>query len=898
MTLSQPRYPTQAIAVGATVALAVATLPVAHVWLPSAALSVPMGMVIAAVAEIATCVIVLVLYTREPRMSSALLAAVYLGVAVLSVGYAVAVPLAPSQPPLLPVAPQVAIDLLLVKWSICAVAIVGYVALRRSEPDVMAERPARLPLRMLIVALVAGVAIVALIVRAGERMPGFVQGRELALFDPAALRDESSSLALVVLFACVLAVVWAFGMHVRNGVDAGVAVTSVAIVIEVLLGFVDPRRFVVGWYTARLLCVPASMFVLVGALHDLLGWRTRALDLAGQLAGERRVAERHSHRLETLWNLASQPELGGDAFLIAVLDQASTALHPGADVTGAVSHLEGAEIVLDVGRQAGGAGSTLPPGTRVPIEQTFLADVLRAGGTRSWSNPRVGVRPKGMWEIAGRPWQGFIGTPVRVGSTQYFLSFVTTVPMVEPFTPEDHAYVETVAAFCAMRLQQREQLQRMQHQSLHDALTGLLNRAGFRRAVNDVLATGATTAIALVDIDGFAELNETHGHGVADHVLIDVGSALASRAGERGVVARLGGDVFAAMLPDADDREHLEVAVERLFSAFSAPFAVREAREPARVTVTAGIGVAVAPQDGTDVERLLARAGGAVQTTKSAGGGRYAFFDRRVEDAFARVRRTQNDLARALVRDEFVLYFQPHVSIATGRVTGAEALIRWQHPERGLLAPAEFIPFAEEHGMLPSIAPWIVRETVRAARAWREIAGTDFRVWFNLSAAELHDPQLVARLRSTEEQFAGVGVEITESTAMRDVQATARNLSVFRRAGMRIALDDFGTGYSSLAQLKRLPIDVVKIDRSFTAGLPDDPHDVAIVEAVLGLARRYGFATVAEGVESQRQAAFLNDAGCAIAQGYLYAPPLPRDAFTDFLQGARNSVADAPYHRA
>ena len=714
MTLAPPKLPTHVISVGVTVAAALATLPAAHIAAPDSGLAVPMGMIVAAAAEIATCAVLVVLYTREPRRSLALLAGAYLAVAVLAAGYAATVPLGPGLPSLVPAGAQVAIALFVVKWTLCAVCLMAYARLRRTEPDVPADVPVGWPARTLLAWLVLSAGAAGAVAAFSDRLPTLVRGQVIVLFDAAAVRSDPSLIGFVILIACLGGVMAAFGMKIRNGVDAGVAVTAVTVLLEVVLGFVDGRRFVVAWYVARLLCVPASMFVLVGAMHDLLRWRARALDLAGQLAGERRSADRHSRRLESLWRLASRPALDDETYLHAVLDEAAGAIQPGADLTGAVSHLDGADIVVDVARQGGGYPGGLPPGSRVPIEQTFLAEVLRAGGTRSWSTPRAG-RTRGLWHIDEHPWQGFIGTPVRVGSTQYFLSFVTAVPMTEPFSPEDHAYVETVAAFCAMRLEQREQLQRLQHESSHDALTGLRNRFAFRIVVSEALASDAEVAIAVMDVDRFGEMNETLGHREADALLTTIGAAIAARAGEHDVVARIGGDVFAVMLRDCADRKALERAVERLFSAFVGSFPVRE-QPGRRVSLTVSVGVAVAPQDGSDFERLLARAAGAVQTAKAAGGARYAFFDKRVEDAFARTRRLQNDLARALVRDEFVLFYQPHVSIATGRVVGAEALIRWNHPERGLLPPSEFVPFAEEHGMLPAIGPWVLRES-RACRA-------------------------------------------------------------------------------------------------------------------------------------------------------------------------------------
>jgi EAL domain-containing protein (putative c-di-GMP-specific phosphodiesterase class I) len=313
--------------------------------------------------------------------------------------------------------------------------------------------------------------------------------------------------------------------------------------------------------------------------------------------------------------------------------------------------------------------------------------------------------------------------------------------------------------------------------------------------------------------------------------------------------------------------------------------------------VTASIGVALSPEDGTQFERLLARADAAVRVAKENGRARWSFFDRRVEDAFATARRLQNDLAHALVRDEFLLHFQPHVEIATGRVVGAEALIRWQHPERGLISPADFVPFAEDHAMLGTIGAWVMRETVRASRPWR-MRDPAFRMWFNLSAIELNDPALVHRMHELGDDLHGVGVEIAESIAMRDVHATMRTVAALREAGLAIALDDFGTGYSSFAHLKRLPVDVLKIDGTFTAGVPGDPHDAAIVEAVIGIAKRYGFTTIAEGVETAEQATYLLGAGCLHAQGFAYAPPMPEAQFAAYLHDARNSSLAGTYIRA
>jgi EAL domain-containing protein (putative c-di-GMP-specific phosphodiesterase class I) len=242
------------------------------------------------------------------------------------------------------------------------------------------------------------------------------------------------------------------------------------------------------------------------------------------------------------------------------------------------------------------------------------------------------------------------------------------------------------------------------------------------------------------------------------------------------------------------------------------------------------------------------------------------------------MRLLQNDLQSAITRGEFVLYFQPHVDLVTLRIGGAEALIRWQHPTRGMIQPNAFIPFAERHGLAGAIGAWVMEETARVTREWRR-QDPAFRAWFNLSAPELRDATLVPRLLECGGDLSGLGVEITESVAMQNVAETLAVMESLRDAGVQVALDDFGTGYSSLAQLKRLPIDVVKIDRAFVTGLPTDRFDGAIVEAVLSIAQNFGFETLAEGIELEEQAAFLRSSGCALGQGFLYGRPMPAAAF-------------------
>ncbi len=240
-------------------------------------------------------------------------------------------------------------------------------------------------------------------------------------------------------------------------------------------------------------------------------------------------------------------------------------------------------------------------------------------------------------------------------------------------------------------------------------------------------------------------------------------------------------------------------------------------------------------------------------------------------------------LLAALDRNEFVLYFQPDVSLVNGKIEGAEALIRWQHPDQGLLGPAAFIPFAEELGLVTEIGAWVMQETARLSRPWRT-ANPDFHIWFNLSASEFKDPALLSRLHGLGDDLWGIGVEIDESVAMENVNETLNIMNALHKLGLFIALDDFGTGYTSLQHLKRLPIDVLKIDRVFVSGLPHDKQDRSLLEVLLSIARAFSFATLAEGIETVEQAAALRSAGCELGQGYFYARPMPADDFSLFIK--------------
>ncbi|MBA2528917.1 MAG: bifunctional diguanylate cyclase/phosphodiesterase, partial [Euzebyales bacterium] len=374
-------------------------------------------------------------------------------------------------------------------------------------------------------------------------------------------------------------------------------------------------------------------------------------------------------------------------------------------------------------------------------------------------------------------------------------------------------------------------------------------------------------------------------------------AAVAERLGEAlrpgDLLARLGGDEFAILCPRVGTAEAARGIAERLTAALAPPFTL----DGAEVFVTAGVGVALSRGRRVGAERLLRDAGAALHRAKELGGGRVATYDQQLHTRAVGRLRTDSELRRALQRGELRLDYQPIVSLDCGRLDGVEALLRWQHPERGLVAPLDFLPVAEETGLIVPIGSWVVRETLAQLRRWDERFPDQRPVaaGINLSGRQVLEPGLAAMVATALDE-AGVDpgrivMEITESVVMEDVATSARVLGELKGLGLRLAIDDFGTGFSSLSYLKRFPVDLLKVDRSFVRGVGADAGDAAIVDAVITLARALCLSTVAEGVETLAQRDRLQDLGCGYAQGWLYGRPVAPDLLLPLLAGDRVAPA-------
>lgn len=432
---------------------------------------------------------------------------------------------------------------------------------------------------------------------------------------------------------------------------------------------------------------------------------------------------------------------------------------------------------------------------------------------------------------------------------------------------------------------------RVAHLALHDPLTGLPNRALFQDRLAQALArarraggAGEQVAVMLLDLDGFKHVNDALGHATGDRLLQAVALRLRPVLRASDTLARLGGDEFALVQTGVRQPADAAALAAKLLGHLAEPFAV----EGHAFHVSASFGVALAPRDGADGEALLKAADLALYRAKAEGRGGVRFFEPGM-DAQARARRRlEGELRLALERGELVLHYQPQLDLRAGRFTGVEALVRWRHPERGLVPPAEFVPLAEATGLIRPLGTWVLRAACRQAAAWRETGLPPLTVAVNLSPAQLRDrelPAVVAQaLRHLPAAALQLELEITEGVLVESLGGEAGGvLGQLVAGGVELAIDDFGTGYSSLAYLKQLPARSLKIARGFVAGLGADPADAALVRAVVELAHGLGKRVVAEGVETEAQLAFLRGIGCDAAQGFLLARPQPAEAVPGLL---------------
>ncbi len=435
-------------------------------------------------------------------------------------------------------------------------------------------------------------------------------------------------------------------------------------------------------------------------------------------------------------------------------------------------------------------------------------------------------------------------------------------------------------------ISQRKQIE---HQLLQlsnfDKLTGLANRSQLseqlQQALHHARRKGRVTALVMLDLDRFKIFNQSLGTLAGDRILCAVAKRLEGVIRRGDTVARVGADEFAILFNDLNDRNDLLPLASKVLNEISRNLDVG----PDGLRVTASMGISVAPGDGDDAELLIQNASAAMYSAMPKHNG-FVFYTAELNSQAQQRLEMEVRLKRAITNNEFVLHFQPKVDLLTGKVTGAEALVRWDDPEEGMVPPFRFIPLAEESGLIQEIGAWVMEEACRVAGRWNK-EGWPLTMAVNLSAKQFTDPDLVGVIQRA---FLEGGLpphllecELTESVLMEQPDIAKATLSSLKETGIHIALDDFGTGYSSLSYLKRFPIDTLKIDRSFVMDIPEDDHDIAIAKAIIALSRSLGLQVVAEGVETSDQLAFLQQEGCDLMQGFYFSKPLPEDVFRQLL---------------
>jgi len=446
--------------------------------------------------------------------------------------------------------------------------------------------------------------------------------------------------------------------------------------------------------------------------------------------------------------------------------------------------------------------------------------------------------------------------------------------------------------------ERKEAEQRIHHIAHHDVLTGLPNRVLLQDRLQQAIAyanrSGLPMWVVLIDLDRFKFVNDSLGHKAGDQLLQTVATRLQSSVRESDTVARLSGDEFVAILSQYPDEQLSPAIIERVMKALAQPVLL----EGKEFFVTCSIGVAVYDADGTPAQHLIEHADIAMYSAKKLGRNTFQFYQPEMNDEAQERLRIESALRNALERDEFVLHYQPQVDLDSGAIVGMEALLRWQHPELGMVPPARFISLAEETGLIVPIGAWVLRTACQQARQLRDAGFQDLRMAVNLSARQFAQPELVSTIAAVLEETglppSALELELTESLFMHDVAQGVNLLHELKSLGVALSIDDFGTGYSSLSYLRNFPIDVLKIDRSFVNDIATDADDAAIVVSVIALAHNLELRVIAEGVESEEQLEFLRRHGCDEIQGYYFSRPVDASGVRQMLQEGKQLSSAAP----
>jgi diguanylate cyclase (GGDEF)-like protein len=848
---------------------------------PRFAALVPIAYSIAVLAYAATAFVLLATWrhARVQRSTLVLALSFCAGAVVLFVAM-LALPLLPTLPPLITLFPQAGIWLYIFWHLIPAIGAFLYVGLRRKGD---ARASAGFTTRAIATSLLLTGCGTVFVLNFASSLPPLVARTSFAALVSSGVGPFT---------ACLLAIAaWcAFRVTGTTRTDRALACSLLALTLELTLLMAGGERYSVSYYTGRFLLVLGALFVLVSAVRALIEARIELEGITTTVQRLAAVASQRADRIRALWEITSPADQSNAFGFDTLLRTATSAIRPRKVMFGTLCHLEDQTVVVDATSWTAPEGQQhrfterVFRGAHFDLRTSMATALLTGPGAQAWDDITGIECDETLAHTLG--WKGFTGTAIAIGRHTHFLMFGSPEAMTdEPFAEDDCAYVDVVASFVATRYTAELHFERLRFQIEHDALTGLHNRAQFRRALREDVSAAAPFTIAFVNLDGFKRINEGMGHMLGDEVLVEVAATLAA-VDPADLVARMNGDEFGVLIRGAATPAAADEALDRYSRVFRTPFHTGDRDGTRLIKLGASIGAARFPDDGTSAEELMRRADVALSVAKRRGGSTTRFFDPPMVEILESSHVRLVELAEAIAGDQLFLEYQPTFDLATRRVTGAEALVRWNHPERGRLAPSEFIPFAERNGLITELTLWVLHRIIRDFSRSAPLP-EEFRIYFNLAAQTLDDFSFIAALnealRATPGLAQHLGIEMTETAAMQNLEGSMHTISLFRQRGLLVAIDDFGTGYSSLAYLKQLTVDVIKLDRSFVSGLPHDERDGAITDMLLQITDRFGLATLAEGIETEGQARWLLEHGCRSGQGYLVAKPGSFDALQSHL---------------
>jgi diguanylate cyclase len=586
-----------------------------------------------------------------------------------------------------------------------------------------------------------------------------------------------------------------------------------------------------------------------------------------QIIADRSEGDNRNPRAEFVLSLVDSSKLRSLDGAVLGLGREARLLHDGAQAIQLASLPVGRNLVLVMTRPVNGAM------LRRLTSVLALPDLRLMSGSPETEAlfPIQGISSQAM---------SFVWTPSRTASeTMAELSVYGAIAAV---------FVAFVAAmlFRKIRLETAAILKREAKASFdarHDGLSGLPNRAVFCDMLEHVMETlddsHKQVAVLLLDLDKFKDVNDTHGHAAGDKVIVDFGQRVRALLRQTDTIARLGGDEFAVLLPDSRGQTEVGRLAQAIIDATSEPFT----KDGAALHIGVSVGVAFAPDDGTDMASVLRAADTALYRAKNEGRNRFAFYEHRMTEAERMRKLVDDELRGAIERDELTLVYQPQINAESGKLAAVEALVRWRHPQHGMISPALFVAAAEERNLIVPLGDWVLRRACRDAAVWNKL-----RVGINVSAIQFRQPNFVEHVsaitREAGLEASNIELELTEGVLVEHADQAEEAMVNLRDAGFRLALDDFGTGYSSMIYLRRFAFDKIKIDKSFLDSLEESGESAILVHSVVHLGRALGLEVTAEGVETEEQHRFLKAVGCHYLQGYLFSKPVTAQAITDMLK--------------